>query len=151
SAIELLREKTPAGANHSGLRILVFGGSQGARGINETVLRAVQAGGEWLKGVELVHQTGRADFQRIKQAYAEANAPVDVNEYLHNMARRYAWAVLVVAPPATGPVSDLAACGKAAILVPLPTAADNHQQRNAEALVAKGGAMMVLQREFTPE
>jgi UDP-N-acetylglucosamine--N-acetylmuramyl-(pentapeptide) pyrophosphoryl-undecaprenol N-acetylglucosamine transferase len=67
------------------------------------------------------------------------------------MDKRYAWADLVIARAGISTVAELAACGKAAILVPLPTAADDHQRRNAEVLVQKDAALMVLQPDFTPE
>ncbi len=142
---------TPDPNSESVLNVLIFGGSQGARGINQTVSTAISRGGDWLKGIRFVHQTGGVDFENVKTLYGEGKAEVEVKEYLHDMARRYEWADLVVARAGTGTVSELAACGKAAILVPLPTAADNHQQRNAEALVQKNAAVMVLQSDFTPE
>ncbi len=131
-------------------RVLVFGGSQGARGLNNVVMEMINQGGDWLKGVRFVHQTGPADFARVQAGYAKA-APVEVHEYLHDMAQQYAQAELVICRSGTGTLSELAACGKASILVPLPTAADDHQRKNAESFVAKAAAVMILQKELTPE
>ncbi len=142
------------------LRVLVFGGSQGARAINEVVRESVVqaavrngAGGgwDWLDGVELIHQTGALDYPRVKEAYAAA-APANVGlfEYLHDMDARYAWADLVVCRAGASTVAEICACRKAAVFVPLPTAADNHQQKNAEVLVRGEAAEMVLQNDFTP-
>lgn len=134
-------------------RILVFGGSQGARGINNTVLEMIEQNGEWLDGVEFVHQTGSVDFARINEGYAALSQPamVDVREYLHDMGEQYARADLVICRSGTGTLSELAACGKAAILIPLPTASDDHQRKNAESLVEKGAAVMILQKDLTVE
>jgi UDP-N-acetylglucosamine--N-acetylmuramyl-(pentapeptide) pyrophosphoryl-undecaprenol N-acetylglucosamine transferase len=133
------------------LRILVFGGSQGARAINEVVSQSVAQGGEWLRGIELVHQTGSLDFERIRSLY-EGKAPpqVQVFEFLHDMDARYAWADIVVCRAGASTVAEICACRKAAVFIPLPTAADNHQQKNAEVLARSDAAEMILQKEFTP-
>jgi UDP-N-acetylglucosamine--N-acetylmuramyl-(pentapeptide) pyrophosphoryl-undecaprenol N-acetylglucosamine transferase len=131
-------------------RILVFGGSQGARGISNAVLEMVKENPEWLNTVQIVHQTGSYDFERIREAYKELGSParVDVREYLHDMPEQYAGADLVICRSGTGTLSELAACGKPAILIPLPTAADDHQRKNAESLVAKNAAVMLLQKDL---
>lgn len=152
SSIEALsHDKATTRSQDFPFRVLIFGGSQGARGINRVVAHSIERGGSWLEGVEIVHQTGPADFASIRDQYRESNNHVEVKEYLHDMDRRYRWADVVVARAGTGTVSELAACGKAAVLVPLPTAADNHQQVNAEALVRQGAALMVLQEDFSSE
>lgn len=130
------------------LRVLVFGGSQGARFINQLVSEALRAGG-WLEGVEVVHQTGPGDYARMKEAYAGAPAGIEVFDYLHDMDRRYAWADLVVCRSGASTVAELCACRKAAIFIPLPTAADDHQRKNAEVLAKADAAMMFLQNELT--
>lgn len=133
------------------LRILVFGGSQGARFINNVVSDAVLDGGDWLKGVELVHQTGALDFPRISELYRKAPSNVQVFEYLHDMDQRLAWADIVVCRSGASTVAEICACQKAAVFIPLPTAADNHQQKNAEVLVRENAAMMALQSELTSQ
>jgi len=139
----------PDRAASAEFRVLVFGGSQGARGINNTVLELISEGGEWMKGIHFVHQTGPADFPRISAGYASLRSPpVEVKEYLHDMGQRYAAADLVISRSGTGTLSELAACGKAAILIPLPTAADDHQRKNAESLVQKGAAVMIVQKDL---
>lgn len=132
-------------------RILIFGGSQGARGINNTTLEMVRDGGPWLEGVYIVHQTGPFDFDRMKTGYGDLlkSAPVEVREYLHDMDLQYALADLVVCRSGTGTLSELAACGKPAILIPFPLAADNHQLKNAESLVKKGAAVLIEQKNLT--
>lgn len=134
-------------------RLLIFGGSQGARGINTTTVEMVRQGGEWLDGIHIVHQTGSADFERIKSAYGDVlkTGVVEVREYLHDMEKQYAQADLVVCRSGTGTLSELAACGKAAILIPFPFAADDHQRKNAESLVDRGAAVLLLQKDMTVE
>lgn len=136
------------------LRVLVFGGSQGARFINNMVSESVLSGGDWLRNIELVHQTGPLDFARIKELYrsapADIQAGVQVFEYLHDMDQRYAWADVVVCRGGASTVAEICACQKAAVFIPLPTAADNHQQKNAEVLMKADAAMMLLQKDLTP-
>lgn len=132
-------------------RVLVFGGSQGARTLNESVSEAVLKSGEWLKDVEIVHQTGKLDFQKVQSRYAQMTAPVKAHEFLYDMGERLKWADLVVCRAGASTVAEVAAAGKAAVFVPFPFASDNHQQKNAEALVEKGAAHMILNRDFTAQ
>src|SRR5258708_33464750 len=107
--------------------------------------------GVW-RNISLFHQPGPADFARIRDNYAVhglTEPRVVVREYLHDMGERYAWADLVICRSGTGTLSELAACAKPSILIPLPTAADDHQRRNAESFVAKGAALMVLPKNLT--
>lgn len=134
------------------LEILIFGGSQGARGINNTVLEAVRRGGEWLSRVSIVHQIGSTDFEKFKEEY-ERLKPLHVNyfEFLFDMPERYTKADLVICRAGASTLAELASCHKASIVVPFPQASDNHQQKNAEALVAGEATVMILQKDFTPE
>ncbi len=138
-------------ANQQRFRILVFGGSQGARGLNKIVGDLFVQSRPSLKNVELVHQTGTADFEVFKEKYKDHSSQVVVLEYLHNMEIHYDWCDLVICRAGAATVAELAACQKPAILVPLPTAADNHQQVNAETLVRAEAARMILQKELTPD
>lgn len=133
------------------LRVLIFGGSQGARFINNTVIEALREGEAWLEGFEVVHQTGPADFARIKESYRGAPERIQVFEYLHDMDQRYAWADVVICRAGASTVAEICACQKAAVFIPLPTAADNHQQKNAEVLVRSDAALMYLQKDLTPD
>ncbi len=131
--------------------ILVFGGSQGARAINNAVASLVESGGPWLSEVRMVHQTGPHDFESVKQRYEQtpnAFGRVECLEYLHDMPARYAWADLVICRSGTGTLSELSATGKPAILIPLPTAADDHQTENAKVLAAAGAAVLLPQKEM---
>lgn len=130
--------------------VLVFGGSQGARAVNTIVKEAVLKGTEWRRGIRLIHQTGVHDYGDISKAYAGLSG-IEAHEYLHDMDRRYAWADLIVCRSGASTVAELAATRKPSILVPLPTAADDHQRKNAESLVRQQGAVMILQDQLTPE
>jgi UDP-N-acetylglucosamine--N-acetylmuramyl-(pentapeptide) pyrophosphoryl-undecaprenol N-acetylglucosamine transferase len=149
--IEALKPKV---STSDEFHLLVFGGSQGSRALNNILLECVAKGGDWLKDLKIVHQTGSLDYHRLLHEYA--NVPntrdfLEVHEYLHDMPSRLDWADLVIARAGTGTISELAAAGKPGILVPLPTAADDHQTRNAEALVKTNAAVLIAQKELTPE
>jgi UDP-N-acetylglucosamine--N-acetylmuramyl-(pentapeptide) pyrophosphoryl-undecaprenol N-acetylglucosamine transferase len=135
-------------------RVLIFGGSQGARAINRTVAAWV-ASDSFPKDVELVHQTGRFDFAEIKGGYDQMKAgrgtQVICTEYLHDMDARYAWADLVICRAGASTAAELAASGKAAIFIPLPTAADDHQLKNAQVFERAGAAIVIEQKNLTVE
>ncbi len=131
--------------------ILVFGGSQGARAINEAIMQAVQKDSDWLNGVHLIHQTGRLDYERVKACYANLNKPVESLEYLFDMPKYYAWADLIICRAGASTVAEIAAIGKPAIFIPLPTAADDHQRKNAEVLSEAGAAILILQKDLTAD
>jgi UDP-N-acetylglucosamine--N-acetylmuramyl-(pentapeptide) pyrophosphoryl-undecaprenol N-acetylglucosamine transferase len=127
--------------------LLVFGGSQGARAINEAAMVAVPQ--LVREGVKVLHQTGPADFARVSAAYA--GLAVDVREFITDMAAAYAGCDLVVCRSGASTLAELGIVGRASILVPLPTAADDHQTKNAQAFVEAGAAMLLPQKDLTPE
>lgn len=147
--MEDMAERPPDSAGGE-FNVLVFGGSQGARALNEVMKKAVLSGTEWRRGIRLVHQTGKYDFDDVRKAY-EGVEGVEALEYLHDMDQRYLWADLVICRAGASTVAELAAARKPAILVPLPWAADDHQRKNAESLVSQGAAVLVPQVELTPE
>jgi len=151
-----VREGFAAGAGGAGVttagaatRLLVFGGSQGARAINTAMVEAAPILRSSGRAIEITHQTGARDLDRVRGGYREAGLEARVEPYLDEMAREMAWADLVVCRAGATTLAELAAAGRAAILVPLPTATDDHQRRNAEALVRAGAAEMIEQRTLT--
>lgn len=132
-------------------RILVFGGSQGARAINSAMAAAIEKGGPWLQGIQVIHQTGKWDFAEISARYVGKESVVKAQEFLFDMNVQYANCDLVICRGGASTVAELAACGKVAIVVPLPTAADNHQQKNAETLVKDQAGSMLLQKDLTAD
>jgi UDP-N-acetylglucosamine--N-acetylmuramyl-(pentapeptide) pyrophosphoryl-undecaprenol N-acetylglucosamine transferase len=127
--------------------VLVFGGSQGARAVNETVARALQRG--LLGDVNLLWGTGTMHFDRF--APLAQPGRVVVRGFFDPIGTAYAAANLVVARAGAMTVSELCAWGKPSILVPLPTAAADHQTFNARALATAGASVLLLEREFTPD
>jgi UDP-N-acetylglucosamine--N-acetylmuramyl-(pentapeptide) pyrophosphoryl-undecaprenol N-acetylglucosamine transferase len=128
-------------------RVLVFGGSQGAHAINVAMVEAaprLAAGGAALR---LVHQTGERDVEMVRAGYREAGLQADVEPFLFDMERRLRQADVIVCRAGMTTLAEIEAVGKAAILIPLPTATDDHQRMNAEALVAAGAAELLLQRD----
>ena len=131
------------------LHLLVFGGSQGAHRLNQAMMQAAP----WLVAHQprlcLVHQTGLADAAAVTQAYAQAGLQAEVLPFLHDMADRYRWADLVLCRAGASTLAELTTCGKPAILVPYPYAADDHQRHNAMALQRQGAAQVILDAELT--
>ncbi|HRO68116.1 MAG TPA: undecaprenyldiphospho-muramoylpentapeptide beta-N-acetylglucosaminyltransferase [Pseudobdellovibrionaceae bacterium] len=137
-------------ADDAEFHVLIFGGSQGARSINHAVRDLLKLEPSWRKDIRFVHQTGSADFKIISDSY-QGLSGVDVFEFLHDMDRRYLWADMVICRSGASTVAELAAVRRPAVLIPLPSAADDHQRKNAESLVQRDAALMVPQNELTPE
>jgi UDP-N-acetylglucosamine--N-acetylmuramyl-(pentapeptide) pyrophosphoryl-undecaprenol N-acetylglucosamine transferase len=142
-------EPVPYRAPSGRVKLLVLGGSQGARTLNEAVPRAIATLGE---KVEVVHQCGRAHAERVEKLYAELGAATArVVPFIDDMPRAIAEAELVIGRSGAGAVSEICAVGRPSLLVPYPYAAGNHQRHNAEALVRAGAAASVLDAQATPE
>lgn len=132
------------------INLLIFGGSQGARAINNAMADAL----EKLPAdkLQITHQTGESDFEIFKEIYSRTAFEIsDVRPYISNMVDEFAKADLVICRAGATTCAELAAAGKAAIMIPLPTAADDHQRKNAEALEKAGAAKMILQRDLSGE
>lgn len=142
-------ENTAADAPHTSLHLLIFGGSQGAHRINQAVLEALPLLDAHRQHLDIVHQTGEADLAQVQQAYAQTGLRAAVYPFLHDMAQRYRWADLVLCRAGASTLAELTACGKPAILVPYPYAADDHQRHNALALQQHGAAQVILDAELT--
>jgi UDP-N-acetylglucosamine--N-acetylmuramyl-(pentapeptide) pyrophosphoryl-undecaprenol N-acetylglucosamine transferase len=136
-------------ANRTGrLRLLVLGGSQGARVLNEIVPQAVALLPDEQRP-EIWHQTGPATIEVAHQCYAQARVAARAEPFIDDMAAAYAWADMVVCRAGALTISELAAAGLAAVLVPFPGAVDDHQTRNAGYLVDAGAAVLIDQSDFT--
>lgn len=134
-----------------GFSVLVFGGSAGAHRLNEVGVEAIgrlHAGG---RAPRVVHQTGEAELESVRRRYRERGIEADVRPFIDDMAKAYADSDLVVCRAGATTIAELTALGKPAILVPYPYAADDHQRKNAESLVRRGAAMMILDRELSAE
>jgi len=124
--------------------LLVFGGSQGARQLNDAMVEIAPRLDP--RAIEIFHQTGEADRERVAAAYARAGLAAEVVAFEPEMPRRYRWADLAVARSGALTVAELALAGLPALLVPFPHAADDHQRANAEALAATGAARVLGSR-----
>lgn len=129
--------------------LLAFGGSQGARTLNNCLSDAIMSGGEWVKDLSVVHQLGALDFDRVSTKYKDAPCEVQSFEFIFDMPKYYQWADIIFCRGGASSIAEAAAFGIIPIIVPLP-AADNHQQKNAESLVAKNAGRMILQKDLTP-
>ena len=142
----------PAGRTH----VLVTGGSQGARAINEAMIGALPILAQGAEGAEgrdrlsLTHQTGEADYDRVSAAYAGSGLRAEVKPFIEDMVAEFARAHLVVSRAGATTVAELAAAGRPAVMVPFPFAADDHQRKNAEAVERAGAGRVILQADLTP-
>ena len=131
--------------------LLIFGGSQGAKAINSVVVEGLSLLVARLPNLTITHQTGEADLDRVSQAYQRLGVSAKVVPFLYDMPVVLQTADLVVARAGAMTIAELTACGKPAILIPLPTAIYDHQMKNARAMEAAGGAMVLPQGELSGE
>jgi UDP-N-acetylglucosamine--N-acetylmuramyl-(pentapeptide) pyrophosphoryl-undecaprenol N-acetylglucosamine transferase len=132
------------------VRILVIGGSQGAARLNAVVPFALKRLSAWLP-FDVRHQAGERWIDAGRASYAQAGVRADVRPFIEDMGEAYGWADLVICRAGALTVSELAAVGVAAILVPFPNAVDDHQAYNAQFLVRDGAAVLIPDRELTAE
>jgi UDP-N-acetylglucosamine--N-acetylmuramyl-(pentapeptide) pyrophosphoryl-undecaprenol N-acetylglucosamine transferase len=138
-------------AHRSGpLRVLVVGGSLGARALNETVPQALALLVMGERPV-VAHQAGAAHVDALRHAYRAAGVDAEVIAFIDDMAARYGEADLIICRAGATTVAELAVAGVGSILVPFPFAADDHQTRNARYLADRGAALLMPQRELTPQ
>jgi len=140
-------EKTVWQADQRPLHILVVGGSQGAKILNETVPHAIGL----LENVTVKHQTGEAMFEEVNAAYQRLNVQAEAVKFIDDMATAYQWADLLICRSGAMTVSEVAAAGLPAIFVPLPTAIDDHQTANARYLTDVGAGILLPQAQLTTE
>jgi UDP-N-acetylglucosamine--N-acetylmuramyl-(pentapeptide) pyrophosphoryl-undecaprenol N-acetylglucosamine transferase len=131
--------------------VLVMGGSQGASGINDLVLGALPILGHEFPDVQYLHLTGADDFERVRSAYSAQGVRAVVRPFLSEMEMALAGATVAISRAGASSLAELAAMRVPAILVPYPTATDNHQYFNARALVDVGGAVLLEQKRATGE
>ena len=132
--------------------VLIFGGSRGARAINQVVVKMLGQLEDWRGKLTIQHQTGEDDYEEVRRGYEEAGWDTSgVTPFIQNMAAAYASAHLVVCRAGATSVAELTACGRPAILVPYPYAAGDHQSANARALAKRGAALMIPQNDLNEE
>lgn len=134
------------------LNVLIFGGSQGAHAINTTMTEAARLLASKNDRLAITHQTGERDFEMVKKAYLEAGFEgADAKPFIHDMARQFENADVLICRSGATTAAEVAAAGKAAIFIPFPFATDDHQRKNAEAFERVKAGRMILQKELTPE
>jgi UDP-N-acetylglucosamine--N-acetylmuramyl-(pentapeptide) pyrophosphoryl-undecaprenol N-acetylglucosamine transferase len=138
----------------SPLRLLVMGGSQGARALNQRMPEIAKPLLDAVPGLTILHQAGARHAETTEAAYAASGADNGrwrVQAFLEDMPRQFAMSDLILARSGASTVAELAASGKPSLLVPFPQAADDHQRKNAEVLVEGAAAMMLLEHEMTAD
>jgi UDP-N-acetylglucosamine--N-acetylmuramyl-(pentapeptide) pyrophosphoryl-undecaprenol N-acetylglucosamine transferase len=128
--------------------IFIFGGSSGASNINNAVGESLVYLDQFRENIQFLHQTGEKDFDAVKEIYSSKGFKGTVLPFAYEMADAYAVADLIISRAGATTLAELTACGKAAILVPYPHAAGNHQEINARKLWDVGAAQMILDREL---
>ncbi|MGE0616540.1 MAG: undecaprenyldiphospho-muramoylpentapeptide beta-N-acetylglucosaminyltransferase [Bacteriovoracia bacterium] len=130
--------------------VFIFGGSQGAHGINTLVLSALPHLKD--KPIQFIHQTGEKDFDRVSRGYQAAGiANARVEKFIYEMPAAYRASSLIICRSGSSTMAEIAAVGRAAIFIPLPTAADNHQEWNARLFADAGAARLVHQEQTSGE
>jgi UDP-N-acetylglucosamine--N-acetylmuramyl-(pentapeptide) pyrophosphoryl-undecaprenol N-acetylglucosamine transferase len=149
---EFLHQPAPAARfdGRSGpLRLLVVGGSLGAKALNDTVPQALALLPEAERPV-VIHQSGEKQIDALRSSYAAAGVQATLTPFIDDTAQAFADADLIVSRAGASTVTEIAAVGAAALFVPFPSAVDDHQTTNARFLVDAGAAWLVPQTEFTP-
>ena len=132
-------------------RLLIFGGSAGAHSVNQAVMAALPFLAGFRERLAITHQTGENDCASVREAYRREGFAAEVVPFIDDMAGAYRDASLVVCRAGATTIAEVTACGKACIFIPYPHAVDDHQRRNAEALLKKGAGFMLLERELSGE
>jgi len=141
----------PSKRHEAPFNILVVGGSQGSRAINEVMIQCAPILKREAGRLKVVHQTGETDYNAVREAFLEHGDSVHVLPFIEDMPGALARADLVVSRAGAAAVAELAAVGRAALLIPFPAATDQHQLANARAAEEAGAARVILQAELTPE
>jgi len=132
-------------------RLLIFGGSQGAHAINVVVMAAAAELLARVPTLHIVHQSGERDYNDAQAAYAKFGGAVEAYRFIDDMPRFFAQADLLICRSGASTVAEVTAAGKPAIFVPFPRAADDHQNKNAEAFERAGAAVMIEETKLSRE
>ena len=141
----------PAGVEARAKRVLVLGGSQGAKTLNEVVPVALALSSVSSQGVSVLHQTGDTMLDEVRRRYRGLGVNAEVVSFIDDMSRAYASASLVIARAGATTLAELCAIGKPSILIPYPHAAEDHQAKNALAMERAGAALAIRESELTAE
>ena len=128
--------------------VLIFGGSQGAQSINLALIEALEILSGWRDRLMFVHQAGAGQLAEVRSAYQAAGFKARVQDFFDQFDQEYAAADLIISRAGATTVEEIKASGRAAILIPLPFAADDHQRRNARAMVEESAAVMIDENDL---
>lgn len=131
--------------------LLIFGGSQGAHSINKAMVDGLEYLAKFKDSIFIIHQTGVTDLEFVKKSYEKMGFESEVVPFIHNMADSYKKADLIICRAGATTISEITACGKAAVLIPFPFAANNHQEMNARILKENGAAEMIIEKDLNGE
>ncbi len=135
--------------NSDSISVLIFGGSQGAYSLNRAVPEAFSKIDH--NNISIIHQTGKKDFDYVKNLYKDNGVKAEVLAFIDNMALAYSKSDLVIGRAGAGTIAEITALGKPSILVPFPYAAHNHQLENAKILEEQGASELIEDKDATPE
>jgi len=130
-------------------QLLIFGGSQGAEAINKGIIDMLPQLQSMKTKVHVLHQTGSRQLEEVKKAYERFEIQAKVTPFIVDMAGAYTDADLIICRAGATSIAEITAAGKAAILIPYPWAANDHQLKNAQALATEGAALMIPERELS--
>ena len=130
-------------------QLLIFGGSQGAEAINKSIIDMLPQLQSMKTKIHILHQTGSRQAEEVKKAYEQFGIQAKVTPFIVDMAGAYADADLIICRAGATSLAEITAAGKAAILIPYPWAANDHQLKNAQALATEGAALMIPERELS--
>ncbi len=131
--------------------LLIFGGSQGAHAINMAMVEALPFLKRNPLKLQIVHQTGESDCEAVASGYRTAGVEARVTPFISDMASEYERADLIICRAGATTIAEVTACGKTCLFIPFPHAVDDHQRKNAEALLKKDACFMMLEQELSGE
>jgi UDP-N-acetylglucosamine--N-acetylmuramyl-(pentapeptide) pyrophosphoryl-undecaprenol N-acetylglucosamine transferase len=131
--------------------VFVFGGSAGARSINNAVIGSLRYLNDLKDNIQFLHQTGSADYEHIRNAYRELGFKGMITPFIYQMGEAYAVSDIVISRAGATTLAELTALGKPSILIPFPYATGHHQELNARKLLDMGAAMMINDSELSGE
>lgn len=148
--IETIGDKLTTGDGTTGdFHLFVFGGSQGAHAINTAMVEALSVLKKSPIRLTITHQTGEKECAAVTAAYQAAGVEAHVTPFINDMAAEYARADLIICRAGATTIAEVTACGKTCLFIPFPHAVDDHQRKNAEALLKKDACFMMLEQELT--
>jgi UDP-N-acetylglucosamine--N-acetylmuramyl-(pentapeptide) pyrophosphoryl-undecaprenol N-acetylglucosamine transferase len=130
-------------------QLLIFGGSQGAEAINKSIIDMLPQLQSIKNKIHVLHQTGQRQLEEVTKAYEQFGIQAKVTPFIVDMAGAYADADLIICRAGATSLAEITAAGKAAILIPYPWAANDHQLKNAQAMATEGAAVMIPERELS--